>query len=579
MATATVRRKRRRRRSRRNRVLWGLSAFVAVLIVLLLIAASLIFLWLRPYRNYQYILPNVYYNGANLGGLTREEALDAITGAQDNDGSFLVLQFSDGLSFDIDPCRTYHNDDVNAVLDVAMSYGRSASETPMSVYRAVQVAKRTLYEIPYSVTFEYDQEAVRRQVEEAVEQIQVPPEAATGTGSSENRTISITPGLGGRSADPEVIFHSVCSAIEATSSQPVKAEYTNSGADVDQLRDLVDQLYDAYTIPVTDPTMAYDENAHTVTITNGVPGYSFNKDTVVNLVERHVENSDYTTVVVQMDEMMPETVDLYRISDEVSTQPTEVEYHDGGLTGGESGYVLDVEAARAELETCGWGESRTIALTAVEPKQSREEVEALLFRDVLGKSDTAHTYDYNRTANLELACAELDGIVLNAGATFSFNTFVGERTAERGFRTGVVYVDGSSDVETGGGICQVASTVYLAALYAGMEITDRANHEFLITYAPGGLDATVYWGVQDLCFRNNTNYPIRINASVSGGYVHVSIEGTNENGYRRTLGSNRVSTGSYDTIGYQAYQYVYDKSGYLVETNDLGISYYSTKSH
>ena len=132
-----------------------------------------------------------------------------------------------------------------------------------------------------------------------------------------------------------------------------------------------------------------------------------------------------------------------------------------------------------------------------------------------------------------------------------------------------------------------------------MEITSRACHTFFLTYVPGGLDATVYWGSLDFCFRNNTEYPIRINASVSGGYVNISIDGTKTNDHVVKLSSTRLSTTPYSTVyeydsslptgyrkettypytgyTYEAYQYIYDGAGNLLETNYLGKSSYSKR--
>lgn len=190
--------------------------------------------------------------------------------------------------------------------------------------------------------------------------------------------------------------------------------------------------------------------------------------------------------------------------------------------------------------------------------------------------------------------------MINAGEVFSFNDVVGERTAAKGYRTATVYVGTESKEETGGGICQVASTIYDAALYAEMEITSRSEHTFFVTYVPGGLDATVYWGSLDFCFRNSTEYPIRINASVSGGYVHISIDGTKTNDHVVKLSSTQLSSTPYGTVyeyssslpsgsqretvspytgySYEAYQYIYDGSGNLLDTVYLGKSSYKNET-
>ena len=107
------------------------------------------------------------------------------------------------------------------------------------------------------------------------------------------------------------------------------------------------------------------------------------------------------------------------------------------------------------------------------------------------------------------------------------NLLVGERTAEKGYQKAIVYqTGGKSEAEEGGGVCQVASTIYTACLYADLKVTERAPHMFTVTYVQLGMDATIYWGSLDYKFVNSTDHPLRIDASVSGGYVHVKLVGT-----------------------------------------------------
>ena len=238
-------------------------------------------------------------------------------------------------------------------------------------------------------------------------------------------------------------------------------------------------------------------------------------------------------------------------------------------------------------------------MTAVSPRRTADEVRAVLFRDQLGSCATDHTANSSRTNNLTLACRAINGTVLNAGEVFSFNGVVGERTSGKGYLPATVYVGTESQEQLGGGICQVASTIYDAALYAEMEIISRACHTFFVTYVPGGLDATVYWGALDFSFRNTTEYPVRVNAWVSGGQVHITLDGTKTNDHVVKLSSTRLSTTPYSTVyvhdnskpkgyekettypytgySYEAYQYIYDGNGTLLETNYLGTSTYSKR--
>ncbi len=149
------------------------------------------------------------------------------------------------------------------------------------------------------------------------------------------------------------------------------------------------------------------------------------------------------------------------------------------------------------------------------------------FPDLLAEYTSPNYGGYNRTINLQLACEALDGAEVAPGAVFSFNETVGERTEEKGYLPASIYSAGTTTDEIGGGICQVASTLYLVSMKANMQIVERRCHQFTVNYLPLGMDAAIYWdGGQDLQFRNSSEYAIRINASAEGGYVNVAIWGT-----------------------------------------------------
>ena len=109
-------------------------------------------------------------------------------------------------------------------------------------------------------------------------------------------------------------------------------------------------------------------------------------------------------------------------------------------------------------------------------------------------------------------------------------------------------------IETvGGGICQPSSTLYYCCLLADLEITVRDCHMYAVSYLPLGIDATISWGAYDYCFRNNTNYPIRIEAWMSDGYVHVQLIGTDEKDYYVVMENYVDSIDDYETVYEEMY--------------------------
>lgn len=125
----------------------------------------------------------------------------------------------------------------------------------------------------------------------------------------------------------------------------------------------------------------------------------------------------------------------------------------------------------------------------------------------------------NRTTNLRLASQAIDGTIVEPGQTFSFNNVVGKRTAAKGYKSAPVFVGSTTTGGIGGGICQVASTMFNTALLANVSIQERYQHSQRVTYVPLGRDAAIQWGSVDFKWKNNTSTPIKIKMSVKDGTI------------------------------------------------------------
>lgn len=138
-----------------------------------------------------------------------------------------------------------------------------------------------------------------------------------------------------------------------------------------------------------------------------------------------------------------------------------------------------------------------------------------------------NTQNMGRAHNIELAAERIDGIVLEPKGVFSFNAAAGERTREKGFEEAPVIEKGEYALGIGGGVCQVSSTLFAAALEGGLRILESHPHSLAVSYLPPSLDAMVStWS--DLKFMNAGAHPVRVRAQAEGGELTVSIFGTGE---------------------------------------------------
>lgn len=130
-----------------------------------------------------------------------------------------------------------------------------------------------------------------------------------------------------------------------------------------------------------------------------------------------------------------------------------------------------------------------------------------------------------RTHNLTLAARSINGVLIKPGQIFSYNDHVGPRLETRGFQMAQVYVKGKLEDGIGGGVCQVSSTLYNAALLAGLKIRERSPHCQVVPYVSPGRDATVAYGHRDFRFENSGSGTIGITSSVHGAHLTIDIYG------------------------------------------------------
>lgn len=133
--------------------------------------------------------------------------------------------------------------------------------------------------------------------------------------------------------------------------------------------------------------------------------------------------------------------------------------------------------------------------------------------------------DINRTDNIKLACSRINNKLLMPGETFSMNSILGPRTHENGYKQAPIIFKNELVPGTGGGVCQVSSTLYNSVLLAGLDVTEREHHSMTLSYINPGRDATITEDSIDFKFVNNKDYPVCIHAKVSGNTLNISILG------------------------------------------------------
>lgn len=432
------------------------------------------------------VFDNVYAAGVNLGGMTPEEAKNVLHMATDSTYSQqdMVIQLPNG-DYHLSPADTGVSLNVDAVVEEAYAYGREGSRYEQ--YKARQAAVLS------------------------------------------SHTIDLVPHLNLDTAWLQATLDEVAAPYNTTLTQPT-ATVTGERPSLEK-----DKL---------DP----DAEPQVMTLTMGIPDSFLDAKALCGMVvDAYSTNTFLVTPEVPITQ--PEAPDLEAIFQEFCIAPIDavLNEEDYSVSAEVYGYGFDVAIVQELVNAAQPGQSLEIEFAYIEPELTKEAIESTLFQDVLATYKAYQSSSANRSTNLRLACAAINGYIIKPGETFSFNGVVGKRTEEKGYKPAGAYFNGETVDEVGGGICQVSSSLYYCALLADLEIVSRTCHMYPSSYVPIGLDATVSWGYLDFKFKNDTPYPIRIEATGGKGTVTVTFYGTDDKDYYVKLDSAILETYNTET--------------------------------
>ncbi|PIX90143.1 MAG: hypothetical protein COZ29_01545 [Candidatus Moranbacteria bacterium CG_4_10_14_3_um_filter_45_9] len=197
------------------------------------------------------------------------------------------------------------------------------------------------------------------------------------------------------------------------------------------------------------------------------------------------------------------------------------------------------------------------------PKLVASDRERLGLRELVGEGHTNFTGSpKNRIYNIKRALEQFQNIIIAPNEEFSFVKYLGDVDGEHGYLPELVIKNNQTTPEFGGGICQVSTTVFRAAIYSGMKITARRNHAYPVRYyTPYGMDATVYIPKPDLTFINNTPGAVLIQSTIDGNELTFRFYGTKDGRTVTIDGPHILSRGGDGSMKTVFSQEVNNKSG------------------
>jgi vancomycin resistance protein YoaR len=221
----------------------------------------------------------------------------------------------------------------------------------------------------------------------------------------------------------------------------------------------------------------------------------------------------------------------------------------GGMIHEEAGHKLETDSLKTLIvQTLNQSsEPKAVALpvTPLYPELTAGELAQTGLKELLATyTTTFNADDRNRSTNIGIAANKINGHIIYAHETFSFNDVVGPRDKAHGFKEAMEIVDNAYVPGIGGGICQVSSTLYNVALLANLSIIERYNHSKPLGYVGLGRDATVAYGTLDFKFTNDLPFPVMIVAEVQDNELCIGLFGTT----RPTYGTIKIMTENQQVI-------------------------------
>lgn len=325
---------------------------------------------------------------------------------------------------------------------------------------------------------------------------------------------------------------------------------------------------------------SYYKEGKKLIITKGKDGYIIDIANTLATIESKISDLSYFNDKIKLCVVAksPDKINVEEIHKKIYKKAVNASYTKKpySVTPSANGLDFDISIEEAQKLVDKSENECKIPLKTLYPKVTTNDIGLDAFPDLLATfSTTYYASNRNRTTNLKLAANKINGCVLLPDETFSYNEVVGQRTIAAGYKEAPTYVDGQVVDGLGGGICQISTTLFNAALFANLDMVELYNHQFIPSYVGAGRDATVVYGAKDFKFKNTRDYAIKITCTVSGGIAKFKIYGVKEKNEYDVRISSKITSRTSSYIKSSTYRTLY-KNGKYVKTEKIYNCTYKT---
>jgi vancomycin resistance protein YoaR len=487
---------------RRRGVAWEATlALLAIAVILAGVATVLIVeLWMLDR-----VLPGVYAWNIDIGGMTRGEAIEQLAASFEYPlDRYLTLRDGD-RTWVVGPEDLGARLDAAATVDAALAIGHRGD-----LLNRLQEQVEVLFDGRLvAPVLAFDPNAGAVFLSNIASQLDRPMRNAT-LSLNGDLSVEVVPGQAGRRVDVEATRQILVQHMAEMRGGEVELVMQTSEpllADVSQAQAQVQRILSAPVV-LTGPD-SFSRTVEPATLASW-------------LILRPVTGEDgQTRLTVSLDrEHLSQLAN--ELATQVETPPVDAQFrwdYTSGSLGvavpSVPGRTLDVTSTVSLIEQTALSQERTVALPVLEvrPDLASEDGPSLGIVELIAEGVTSFAgSSASRVQNIVVGAQQFDGVLIPPGETFSFNYYLGEVTAEKGYEESIIIWGNETRADVGGGLCQVSSTAFRAAFWAGVPITERWAHAFRVSYyePPKGLDATIYSPSVDLKWVNDTGHYILI---------------------------------------------------------------------
>ncbi len=455
------------------------------------------------------IVPGVYVWDVDVGGLDRAQALERISQGFVYPGDrHPVLRYGERL-WPVDPADLGTKLDAAATVDAALAIGHRGDLLDRLGEQLSVLLKNRLV-VPV-LTFE--QGAGSMFISQIAQEVNQPLRNAS-LSLGEDLSVAVVPGREGREVDAEATRQALVARVQEMRGGVVALVVRETEPLLTDLGAVQAQVQRILSSPLT-------------LTAPGLESRTLEPAVLASwLILRPVTGDDgVATLSVTLDPTQVAAL-AQEISSVVERPPVDAEFRFDDATGAlvpivdsVPGQTLDVTAMVSLIESAANSDQRVIPLplVSVSPLLSTEDGPNLGIVELIGEGTTGFAgSSASRVQNIIVGASQFDGVIVAPGETFSFNHYLGEVTAEKGYEESIIIWGNTTRADVGGGLCQVSSTAFRAAFWAGLPIVERWAHAFRVSYyePPVGMDATIYSPTVDLKWTNDTGHHILIQTYV-----------------------------------------------------------------